>query len=84
MTSLHLRTAVAVLLAMCAATVTRNIRPRPTQPTGDQQCVCDRRTIAATPPRTTLATYGDSTITQADLEAWVVGTFPSVIASAGR
>lgn len=75
MTSLHFRTAVAVLLAICAASGHAQYSPAPTQPAARPAGTATSATPGSA-AATTLATYGNSSISQADLEAWVVGTIP--------
>ena len=77
MTLLQLRTTIAALLLICAATGRAQYSPAPTPSAG-----ANAQASAATTPSTsgassiTLATYAKNKISQADLEAWIVGTIP--------
>lgn len=79
MTSLHLRTAAAALLALCAATGSAQFSPAPPPPpVGPTVAATSSATtgLSGNAAATTLATYGSNRISQADVEAWIVGTIP--------
>ena len=80
MTSFQFRTTVAALLMLCAATGRAQFSPSPSAP-AEPGAASAPASATPTPSTTgaaatTLATYGNNRISQADMEAWIAGTIP--------